>query len=1206
MQESGASTPVNEQERRPRTVLLCGLIAIVLWQSIFFRHGDPETTLASSPYRITASGGIVPWQSDFVYFLYYLNLYPLASIAPGPREYSVEGARRLIAEQGRTLVMDRYWTVRYGDLAKTYLYLPHVWLKGRPVKPRMLHANALAFTLALLVLFAAFWSAGQTPLGVLLVLLIGSNPFQVQEVYANNNLFGWPITLTVLMLGLHLPFMRDRPPRIAVAVAIALLSGLILGSLRQLRTEPALVAASAVGIYLTANRMRHWLRLALVVLLGSAFSFASSGWTKYFDAKYREAYRVVAAAGGHRYDGPRHTYHFIWHAVWCGLGDFDRKYGYQWSDLSAIRYAWPLMQRSQFEVRGYPPVEPDPWDSLTLGAYWDEGRQYARTPFETREYTEVARDKVLGDIRRDPAWYASILGRRVARVLTESTPPSLALGNGQSFSLLSAPGQAIWGFLTVVLAGWLLIHRDWFRLKLLAFTLPLTATALLVYSGGGTVYYSILHLVAIAIVAAAAWERLRLWRCDHRAFGSQPSRTPLIRRINWPWVGGLCLAALLLAVIVVVVARHAEGPQPVPGGRPTVAVLPFDNQTSNESLAWVGDAAGDLLASAVAHAGLRVLDPEAVAWLDGDLVWWGPYGVLTGRKATVVNIVADRSGAERIVAGRVYQNGQRLMACVEVLAPGPHAPVSPEQCTPVDPSRLLDTAGHLAQVVLPSLGAMTAPSPLPMSSATQALRFLAEARRAMRRQMWGRVVRQLERSLREDAEFVPARTLRARVLSRWRRLEPDALRDLTGSDGRRAAVESLRALVSNDPHSIERRMDLGRMLVDLELFGEAASVLSPLLRTPGAPSEAFGLLADARAARGDMAGGYQSVLEIQRRAWQEPRGISTLADHLVRWDAFERATQLLNDAASERLIRGMPQQTLDDLVDRWGMRAIQGEWAQAQQLASEMSSLDDPRAAGAGALHAARGYLFQGRSRVAAVLAEEAVHHLVEHEMDASEALGTAARARMERGDTAGALDLIQAALAAGSRWTDRRAAFWEALALGRLGRWSEANRIRSRLAVDGSDTPGPTGQRVVRHLDGELSLLRGDSGGAVSALSEAAALLPARAFCGEHVPIWYALARAHMASGNVGEAAAWLERVTGASYERLCWPVEYAQSFGLLGRLRAEEGRKDDAAADYRRFLDLWGDADIALSERDEARRFLQAREQSGPDSEGGVDPIP
>ena len=244
-------------DRRRPLVLVVGLIAIVLWQSVFFRHGDPDTTLAS-PYRLGASGGRLTWQPEFVYFLYYLNLYPVTSISDSPREYSVEGARRLIAEQGHTLVMDRYWTVRYGELAKTYLYLPNVWWKGRPVRPHMLHANALGFTLALLALYAGFWRARQSVMGALLVLLIGSNPFQVDSVYANNNVFGWPITVTVLMLGLHLSFMRDRPPRLVAAIVVALASGAILGTVRQVRTEPTLVILAVAG------RLSHGQRPASV------------------------------------------------------------------------------------------------------------------------------------------------------------------------------------------------------------------------------------------------------------------------------------------------------------------------------------------------------------------------------------------------------------------------------------------------------------------------------------------------------------------------------------------------------------------------------------------------------------------------------------------------------------------------------------------------------------------------------------------------------------------------------------------------------------------------------------------------------------------------------------------------------------------------------------------------------------------------------
>ena len=52
------STPADTPPPRRRPiVLLGGLIAIVLWQSVFFRHGYPKTTLAS-PYKLEASGGV--------------------------------------------------------------------------------------------------------------------------------------------------------------------------------------------------------------------------------------------------------------------------------------------------------------------------------------------------------------------------------------------------------------------------------------------------------------------------------------------------------------------------------------------------------------------------------------------------------------------------------------------------------------------------------------------------------------------------------------------------------------------------------------------------------------------------------------------------------------------------------------------------------------------------------------------------------------------------------------------------------------------------------------------------------------------------------------------------------------------------------------------------------------------------------------------
>lgn len=120
-------------------LLIAGVLAIVQWQRVFYRHRFPEATLAS-PYVLQASGGIFGWQQDFVYFLYYLNLFPVATVTEQPLEYSREGAQRIFSTQGGSLVMDRYWTIRYGDLLKTYLYLPDAYMKGtvtdRPSRQR--------------------------------------------------------------------------------------------------------------------------------------------------------------------------------------------------------------------------------------------------------------------------------------------------------------------------------------------------------------------------------------------------------------------------------------------------------------------------------------------------------------------------------------------------------------------------------------------------------------------------------------------------------------------------------------------------------------------------------------------------------------------------------------------------------------------------------------------------------------------------------------------------------------------------------------------------------------------------------------------------------------------------------------------------------------------------------------------------------------
>jgi tetratricopeptide (TPR) repeat protein len=1195
---------------RRALVLLGGLVALVVWQSTFFRHGYPDTTLQSE-YRLEASAGHLDWQQEFVYFLYYLNLFPVASISRTTPDYSVEGARRMIAEQGHTLVMDRYWTIRYGELAKTYLYLPHVWLKGKPVRPRMLHANAVGFTVALLVLFTAFWYVEQTTLGVVLVVLMGSNPFQVNQVYATNNVLGWPITVTLLLLALHVPLIAGRLRRFSVIIGLALLSGAILGTVRQVRTEPVLVFVAVAGVYLAATHLRSWIRLTAVVLLGVTVIATSSAWTGFFEGKYRQAYTVVKAAGGHVYDGPRYPHHFFWHALSCGLGDFDRKYGYRWSDTRALSYAWPILQhRYDYRPVGYPPLAPRVLDLLTFGVYWDRGRQYVKTPFEIPEYIEIVRNKVLGDIVHDPLWYASILGRRLARILTQSTPPTVALGNGWFVSL---PGRAVWGYLAVVVALALLRRRAWFGLKLIAFTVPLAGTALLVYSGGGTALYSVAHLVAFAIAAAAVIDAVRrrprlgivlvvgkqilAWPETVRgvvtSFGkpgkSEPQLAP--RAISARFTAAVVAIGLLFVLAGWTVAQRIVPPASAGvtyKGAPDLAILRFENQTWNERLAWLGDAVGELVATEMAHAGVRVIGPDAVDYLDPDLVWWGPYSVLSVPRALALNVVADRTGAERLLLGRVYSGPKGLLVCATLFAAQTRGASGPEHCEPVNGHQLSEVSRRLAATLRPIFGVSGTPGPAIRSASDHgdALRLYTEARRAVRRQMWGEATRLVADATRDNAGFLEAEMLQARLRARWQPLDREALGVLTGTTDLAEALTRLRATLSSNSDQTDLRLDLGRILVALELYDEAEEVLAPLQRTPGSPTEAFGLLAESASSRGDLGRAYQVLLEYQWRSWQEPRGISLLAEHLIRWQDLRGASLSLENAEKERVHHAEAEVTLDDLVRAWRVRALEDEWSAAQEQASRMVHVDDPRAEGVGDLYLARGYLFQGRSRLASALAEEAAFRLARQDLDPAPAVRMAVDIRLDEGDVAGALGVIKRAGPASA--SDPRVALLETIALQKAGRLIEAHATRKRLGEQLSQIPGPTGMRLLHLLDGKLALMRGDTSAALRSLSQAESLLPARGFCGDHVPVWYALAQANLAAKDSRQAGVWLQRIVGAGYERLCWPIPYARSFSLLGRIAAADNHNDKAARSFEQFLALWGDGDLAATETRQAREFL------------------
>lgn len=360
-------------------------------------------------------------------------------------------------------------------------------------------ANQLAFTLALCALFFSAWAIHWTGRGALLVALIGSNPFQLYVTYVQENVFSWSITVMTLFLAIHLPLLERRgktklPDWYPYAAAIG--TGALMSVVRNFRSEPSVMLAGAILIYLTMGWRTWKVRGASIALLLGVVIAGQKASVAYLESKFLKTAEVITKVGGSAYNGPREYHHEFWHPVFCGLGDFDTKYGYEWQDLKAFRYALPQLQQMHPDLQFVP--------FLFQPRTWDAAGVYPVMFFETPGYHDIIRKKVVGDIKRDPKWYADILEKRVDRIFERTTAVGFATPE-RHFYL----NGGLLGYACLPLLLLLLVNRRWTEVKLLLFSTPLSIAPLLIYSDGGMTYYSCFQLFGLFIVLTLVWEAAR-------------------------------------------------------------------------------------------------------------------------------------------------------------------------------------------------------------------------------------------------------------------------------------------------------------------------------------------------------------------------------------------------------------------------------------------------------------------------------------------------------------------------------------------------------------------------------------------------------------------------------------------------------------------------------------------------------------------------
>lgn len=491
---------------RPRSqlaFLVAGCLLISAWQVEFLQNrrelnlGErPPITqllwftphLADRPWTRSAGirGTYIEGSKPFFYFFYYTGIFPV-TIA---RKYWTAGFLADDEEKARQalesphLVMEQYKVIRKGDLGQIFLRYPDVWRGVRPANATPRTFNGAIAVASLLALFVSLSLLEHRMLASFLVAVLGSNPYQLQHLYVDANIWGYAIATGTLALALHAPLLLARRFRPAF-YAIPLLAGLLFATVREIRTEPSLLVLSsaAVLLFMSGSWRR---RVALLALLAVSYAATSLLWSTYWERRFDEAGKAVA----HTNVAPinlRNTHHTLWHPVWAGLGDFARDRGYRWGDSAAYEYAIPEINRrfgTHYAISK---------EHRYLLQNLDSENGYKIPPESLPYYPIVLRSKVLGDIAEDPLWYLGILASRAERILRLTTP--IRLGLGRSYFDVPFSGWLLLPALALVLAA-----RRWEQAKLLAFYLPCSLPAFLIYSRGGMTNPSAFHIVTFGLV----------------------------------------------------------------------------------------------------------------------------------------------------------------------------------------------------------------------------------------------------------------------------------------------------------------------------------------------------------------------------------------------------------------------------------------------------------------------------------------------------------------------------------------------------------------------------------------------------------------------------------------------------------------------------------------------------------------------------------
>lgn len=353
------------------------------------------------------------------------------------------------------------------------------------------------------------------------------------------------------------------------------------------------------------------------------------------------------------------------------------------------------------------------------------------------------------------------------------------------------------------------------------------------------------------------------------------------------------------------------------------------------------------------------------------------------------------------------------------------------------------------------------------------------------------------------------------------------------------AMDIFRKATELYPDHAAARQNLAVMASNLEDDEEMILQLEELRRLGGTFPSSFSMLAGAYARKGSFERGYEVYQDFLRRFPENAASYADLGNYLVGWGRLNEASQVLDKATA------LGARPFSLFAGRFSIAVHRDRWDEAAEIARRAKTSPEPIARVVSGFSAGTLALYQGRSA-------EALGHYRQTLPDARPPFAAivhiaASRLHIHRGDWPGALAAAeQARIAAAGFALEREALALLAIARAKMGQPAAARASATDLRKRAEASHDPALRRWADLVEGEMSLAEQAPRKAVDALKRAQAALQPRVSAGpptQHVPIWYALARAQQAAGDRSAAAESFRKIVAGGVERDQFPIEFVRS---------------------------------------------------------------